>query len=51
MRPPTVSEPPPPGEALYDRFGWTMTSQTWRGLARSALSDLDLCAEGGQSRP
>ncbi|MGH7017392.1 MAG: hypothetical protein ACRED8_09945, partial [Caulobacteraceae bacterium] len=41
-------ETPPPGEALYDRFGWTMTSQTWRSLAKSALSELGLCAEGVQ---
>lgn len=25
--------PPPPGEALYDSFGWTLTSAKWRELA------------------
>lgn len=25
--------PPPPGECLYDRFGWAMTSARWRALA------------------
>ena len=29
--------PPPPGSALYDGFGWDMTSRTWRALAQEAL--------------
>ena len=32
--------PPPPGEALYDRWSWSLTSALWRGRARSALEDL-----------
>lgn len=28
--------PPPPGRALYDRFGWAMTSARWRSLAAVA---------------
>lgn len=35
-------EPPPPGEALYDRFGWRLSSPVWRGLAREALTALGL---------
>ncbi len=31
------TRPPPPGEALYDRFGWRMTSQLWRQRAQAAL--------------
>jgi LmbE family N-acetylglucosaminyl deacetylase len=27
------SAPPPPGAALYDRFGWALTSAKWRELA------------------
>ena len=30
--------PPPPGEALYDGYGWTMISARWRGLAAEALN-------------
>lgn len=29
--------PPPPGRALYDRFGWTITSERWRERARALL--------------
>jgi N-acetylglucosamine malate deacetylase 2 len=28
--------PPPPGEALYDGWGWSLTSALWRGQARAA---------------
>lgn len=28
---------PPPGEVLYDGFGWTMTSARWRALAQEAI--------------
>ncbi|WP_375392253.1 PIG-L family deacetylase [uncultured Sphingomonas sp.] len=30
--------PPPPGEALYDGFGWTMTSARWREAAARELA-------------
>jgi N-acetylglucosamine malate deacetylase 2 len=30
--------PPPPGEALYDGWGWALTSERWRALARAALA-------------
>ena len=30
--------PPPPGESLYDRFGWAMTSAQWRARARQELA-------------
>lgn len=30
------SRPPPPGEALYDQYGWAMTSSRWRELAAAA---------------
>jgi LmbE family N-acetylglucosaminyl deacetylase len=30
--------PPPPGRALYDGFGWAMTSAKWRERARAALA-------------
>ncbi len=29
---------PPPGESLYDGFGWAMTSLEWRDRARAALA-------------
>lgn len=32
--------PPPPGRALYDDWGWSMTSARWRGLAAEALDAL-----------
>jgi LmbE family N-acetylglucosaminyl deacetylase len=31
------TEPPPPGEALYDGFGWDMTGARWRTLAAEAI--------------
>lgn len=31
------TRPPPPGEVLYDRFGWRMTGELWRQRARAAL--------------
>lgn len=31
------TRPPPPGRALYDRFGWTITSERWRERARALL--------------
>ncbi len=30
--------PPPPGVALYDGFGWAMTSARWRALAAEAIA-------------
>lgn len=30
--------PPPPGEALYDGFGWAIDSAKWRARAREALA-------------
>ena len=33
----------PPGEALYERWGWRMTSRVWRNCALRALSE-DLAA-------
>jgi LmbE family N-acetylglucosaminyl deacetylase len=32
------SRPPPPGEVLYDRFGWKITGELWREKARRALA-------------
>ena len=32
------TRPPPPGEALYDRYGWTLTSAVWRARAAAALA-------------
>lgn len=34
------TRPPPPGQALYDRWGWAMTSEVWRAHARTALRRL-----------
>ncbi|HEU5442429.1 MAG TPA: hypothetical protein VFU61_01300, partial [Steroidobacteraceae bacterium] len=31
------SRPPPPGDVLYDRFGWRVTGGLWRERARAAL--------------
>lgn len=36
-----VSAPPPPGEALYDRWGWSLTSARWRELAGAARARLE----------
>jgi N-acetylglucosamine malate deacetylase 2 len=36
------SAPPPPGVALYDRFGWAMSSPVWRSEAVRALAALEL---------
>lgn len=30
--------PPPPGESLYDGFGWAITSAAWRERAREAVA-------------
>jgi len=30
--------PPPPGDSLYDRFGWAITSARWRELARQEIA-------------
>jgi N-acetylglucosamine malate deacetylase 2 len=32
------AQPPPPGEALYDGWGWALTSARWREFARAALA-------------
>jgi N-acetylglucosamine malate deacetylase 2 len=42
---------PPPGVALYDRFGWAMHSELWRGEATRALAALELTAPGPSARP
>jgi LmbE family N-acetylglucosaminyl deacetylase len=34
------TRPPPPGDALYDQWGWELTSDRWRGLAGKALRQL-----------
>jgi len=34
------TQPPPPGEVLYDRFGWRITGQLWRERARVALEHI-----------
>jgi LmbE family N-acetylglucosaminyl deacetylase len=31
----------PPGPALYDRFGWSMTSERWRETARAAMCAME----------
>lgn len=31
------TQPPPPGEVLYDRLGWRMTGELWRQRARATL--------------
>jgi N-acetylglucosamine malate deacetylase 2 len=36
------SAPPPPGVALYDRFGWSVHSALWRCEAVRALESLEL---------
>jgi N-acetylglucosamine malate deacetylase 2 len=38
------SAPPPPGVALYDRFGWPVHSTLWRSEAVRALTALELGA-------
>jgi N-acetylglucosamine malate deacetylase 2 len=38
------SAPPPPGVALYDRFGWPMSSAVWRSEAVRALAALEITA-------
>jgi N-acetylglucosamine malate deacetylase 2 len=38
------SAPPPPGVALYDRFGWPMCNDLWRSEAVRALAELELTA-------
>ena len=38
MRPTSVydfTRPPPPGDPLYDRYGWSLTSAAWRARARA----------------
>jgi LmbE family N-acetylglucosaminyl deacetylase len=39
--------PPPCGEALYDGWGWTLTSATWRERASAALRELRLLKAAG----
>lgn len=34
------TQPPPPGEVLYDRFGWRITGDLWRQRARAALESM-----------
>jgi LmbE family N-acetylglucosaminyl deacetylase len=34
--------PPPPGRALYDDWGWSLTSAAWRAEATAALAELGL---------
>ena len=36
---------PPPGAALYDQWGWSLTSRVWRERAGAALRELDLGGE------
>lgn len=36
------TRPPPPGEALYDGWGWPLTSAVWRERAAAALRSLGL---------
>ncbi|MFL6602270.1 MAG: PIG-L deacetylase family protein [Steroidobacteraceae bacterium] len=36
------TQPAPPGQALYDAFGWKMTSPLWRTRARQTLQHLTL---------
>ena len=31
------TQPPPPGDVLYDRFGWRITGESWRQRALEAL--------------
>lgn len=31
------TRPPPPGDVLYDRFGWRMKGELWRERARAVL--------------
>ena len=33
------TRPPPPGEALYDGYGWALTSAVWRAKAAAFLAD------------
>jgi N-acetylglucosamine malate deacetylase 2 len=32
------TRPPPPGDVLYDRFGWKLTGEIWRQRARVVLA-------------
>ncbi|MCU1275428.1 MAG: hypothetical protein JWO48_2859 [Bryobacterales bacterium] len=36
------TRPPHPGSLHYERFGWGMTGERWRALARAALHELGL---------
>jgi N-acetylglucosamine malate deacetylase 2 len=36
------TQPPPPAEVLYDRFGWPMDSTLWREKAQDAMRSLGL---------
>lgn len=38
------ARPPPPGAALYDGFGFSMTSDVWRRHARVAINALEAAA-------
>jgi N-acetylglucosamine malate deacetylase 2 len=35
------TQPPPPGRALYDRFGWSLTSAVWRREAAAAMEAME----------
>jgi LmbE family N-acetylglucosaminyl deacetylase len=36
------TQPPHPGTLHYERFGWDMTGERWRALAKAALEELGL---------
>ncbi len=38
------ARPPPPGEVLYDQWGWRLTGARWRDCAAAALRRLELAA-------
>jgi LmbE family N-acetylglucosaminyl deacetylase len=38
------TQPPPPRTALYDHFGWRMTSQRWRDCAGAVAPSMELAA-------
>ena len=36
----SLDAPPPPGRALYDGWGWALTSERWRALTAAAAAEL-----------